>query len=189
MTRAVLVLAAACALFAALPAHGGQGSRTLLQYGDSLSVGTGLYLAGSLRGWSVSESYGISRHAYEAPGGLRALGSGLPRVIVISLGTNDDPSAVARFSRYVRDVVSVAGPGRCVIWSTIVRPAYAGVSYDGYNAVLRRAARTYRTLRVFDWQAMARANPQWFGGDGVHPTVAGYRARAAALARLAKTCP
>ena len=54
--------------------------------------------------------------------------------------------------------------------------------------MLRRAAISYRNFRVFDWQALAKAHPQWFGSDGVHPTAAGYRVRAAALARLIKTC-
>ena len=43
-------------------------------------------------------------------------------------------------------------------------------------------------LRVLDWAAMARAHPSWFGRDGVHPTMTGYRARAAATARLVRAC-
>jgi lysophospholipase L1-like esterase len=35
---------------------------------------------------------------------------------------------------------------------------------------------------------MARAHPSWFGRDGVHPTMSGYRARAAATARLVQRC-
>ncbi len=44
-------------------------------------------------------------------------------------------------------------------------------------------------LHVFDWQALARSNPQWFGPDGVHPNADGYRKRAAELARLVRSCP
>lgn len=188
MRPVAALLAVVAALLAALPAAGAQKSRTLLHYGDSLAVGTGLFLPADLRGWSIEQSTGVSRHADEAPAGLRAFGSALPRVIVVSLGTNDDPSAVSRFAATVRSVVRLAGPGRCVVWSTIVRPPYNGISYDGYNAALRRADRTYRNLSVFDWQGMARAHPEWFGSDGVHPTMAGYRARAAALARLVRAC-
>jgi len=188
--KAILVLAAAtCALAASLPATGAQNSRTLLDFGDSLAIGTGLFLAGVLPGWTVRESHSVSRHAYEGPTGLRAFGSGLPRVVLISLGTNDDPGTVLRFSGYVRDAVRIAGPHRCVIWSTIVRPPYNGVSYDGYNTVLRRAARAYPNLRLLDWEGLARAHPQWFGSDGVHPSADGYRARAAAVAQVVKRCP
>jgi lysophospholipase L1-like esterase len=141
---ALVAGAVACALATAVAAPAAQASRTLLVYGDSLVVGTGLFLPATLAGWPV---------------------------------------------RTVRDVVRIAGPRGCVIWSTIARPPYDGVSYDGYNRALRRIARARPSLRVFDWQALSRDNPQWFGSDGVHPSAAGYRARATALARLVKTCP
>lgn len=180
---AVVILATAAAAPAARTSH------TVLHFGDSLAVGTGIYLPAALRGWQVTQSFGVSRHADEGPPGLRSYGAALPRVIVISLGTNDDPGAASRFARTVADVVRIAGPSRCVIWSTIVRPPYNGVSYDGYNEALRRLARAHPSLHVFDWQALARANPQWFGSDGVHPTATGYRKRAAMLSRLVKSCP
>jgi hypothetical protein len=76
----------------------------------------------------------ISRHAADVPGAMRGLGAALPRVIVVSAGTNDDPGAVARFNRVVRESVAIAGPTRCVVWSTIVRPPYQGVSYAGVQS-------------------------------------------------------
>jgi lysophospholipase L1-like esterase len=181
--------AVACALAAAVASPAAQTSRTVLQFGDSLAVGTGVFLPAALRGWSIDTSAAISRHADDGPPGLRSLGAALPHVLVISLGTNDDPGAFSRFARAVRDVVRIAGPRRCVIWSTIVRPPFAGVSYDGYNRALRRIAASHETLHVFDWQALARSNPQWFGLDGVHPNADGYRERAAELARLVRSCP
>ena len=51
----------------------------------------------------------------------------------------------------------------------VVRPPYNGVSYNGYNRVLRRASDEVPNFRVFDWQALARTHPGWFGSDGVHP--------------------
>ena len=160
----------------------------MLHYGDSLTVGTGLYLSTFLPGWSITQSASISRHADEGPAAVRALSSALPRVLVISLGANDDPGAVGAFAERRAPHRATAGRDRCVIWSTVVRPPYNGVSYEGYNRVLRRAAARYANFRVFDWQALAEAHPQWFGSDGVHPTAAGYRARAAALARLVRSC-
>lgn len=162
-------------------------TRTVLHYGDSLAVGTQLFLDDYLRGWRIRSDVTISKHATEVPGGLRSIGRALPRVIVVSAGTNDDPSAAARFARAVRETVAVAGPSRCVIWATVVRPPYEGVSYAGYNRALRLLARRRATLHVLDWAAMAYEHPGWFGSDGVHPSATGYRVRAAATARLIRT--
>jgi hypothetical protein len=181
-----LVLVLACAASAA---SGDAGtSRTLLNYGDSLAVGTGLYIKPLLAGWSVRNDSAISRHADAADADLRGYGPSLPRVIVVSLGANDAPGRRAWFRQQVLDVLDIAGPGRCVIWSTIVRPPYRGTSYDGLNAVLRDLDRHSEVLRVFDWAALARAHPAWFARDGVHPTMTGYRTRAAEIARLARAC-
>ena len=184
---AVVLVALACALAAAASA-GAAGSRDVLSYGDSLSVGTNLYLRTYLRGWDVRSLAAISTHAEEVPGALRGFGTSLPRVVVVSAGTNDDPGRVSGFARIVRETLAVAGPRRCVVWSTIVRPPYQGVSYSGYNRALAAIAAHRRNLRVFDWVGMARTHGSWFGTDGVHPTATGYRARAAAIARLVRSC-
>jgi lysophospholipase L1-like esterase len=183
----VALAALACALVAGSPA-GAAGNRTVLSYGDSLSVGTNLYLGRYLRGWNVRPVAAISTHADQVPGALRSYGSALPRVVVVSAGTNDDPGRVSGFARIVRETLAIAGPRRCVVWSTIVRPPYAGVSYSGYNRALASIAAHHLNLRVFDWVKMAGAHSSWFGSDGVHPTATGYRARAAAIARLVMRC-
>jgi lysophospholipase L1-like esterase len=185
--RFALLTAVLACLLAAWASPSSAGQRTVLNYGDSLAVGTQLYLGSYLSGWAVRNETEISRHAIDVPGALRSLGSALPRVIVVSAGTNDDPGTVSRFARTVRDTLAIAGSSRCVIWATIVRPPYAGVSYSGYNRALRTIARRHPTLHVLDWAAMADAHPGWFGSDGVHPSMTGYRARAAATARLIRT--
>ena len=83
--------------------------------------------------------------------------------------------------------MQTAGPERCVIWSTIVRPPYTGVSYDGLNNVLFDAARRWQSFHVFDWRSLAHAHPGWFGTDGVHPSIPGYRLRAKSLAAFIRT--
>ena len=191
MSRPARLVALACALACALVASSplaAAGNRTVLSYGDSLAVGTDLFLDGLLSGWRVRSQAVISRHASDVPPALRAFGASLPAVIVVSAGTNDDPGRVSGFARVVLETLAVAGPHRCVVWATIVRPPYRGVAYDGYNRALAAIARTHANLRVLDWAAMARAHPSWFGRDGVHPTMTGYRARAAATARLVRSC-
>lgn len=167
---------------------GAAGNRTVLHYGDSLAVGTDLFLERFLRGWTVQSSTALNLHAHDVPDAVRSLGRSLPRVLVVSAGTNDDPGAVSEFRALVRRTLSLVGQGRCVVWATVVRPPYRGVSYEGYNDALRAAARRLPNLLVLDWAAMAKAHPGWFGADGVHPSMDGYRARAKATARLIERC-
>lgn len=185
----LLVLTAAALTVVVAPTRAGAVEpRTVLHYGDSLTVGTGAYLSSFLPGWSITESGRVGRHAGEGADAVRSLRASLPEVLVISLGTNDDPRAVSGFAADVRRIEEAAGRERCVVWATVARPPFNGVSYDGYNSVLRRAAATYANFRVFDWQALSRTHPEWFRSDGVHPSAEGYRTRAAALAKLVKSC-
>jgi lysophospholipase L1-like esterase len=190
LTLVVLVLALFAAAGGALASQNRSTARTLYVDGDSLSVGTGWYLSSHLRGWTLRGTVAVSRHASEGVAAVvqRAREGLLERVVVVDLGTNDDPSAVSSFRGYVLDVLRAAGPSRCVIWSSINRPPYNGISYDGYNAALRSLDARYGNLHVFDWARLARSHPEWFGSDGVHPTSAGYRARASGLAWLIKHC-
>ncbi len=160
----------------------------MLHNGDSLAVGTQIYLRGALPGWRIRYSADISRHAPEGPRIMRRFGSGLPRVIVVSLGTNDDPRALGTFRNAIRATMRVAGRRRCVVWANIVRPRVGGAGYGALNRVLAQEARARRNLRVFQWAAMARANRHWFGRDGVHPSGAGYAARARGIARVVRRC-
>ena len=157
--------------------------------GDSIAFGTNLFLPRFLPGWTITSSIGVSRHASDGAATIEERGATLPRVVVVNLGTNDDPSAVSVFASYVRRVVRAAGSHRCVIWATIVRPPYAGVSYDGLNGALLDAAAASKSFHVFDWRELARAHPAWFGADGVHPSIPGYRVRAKQLAAFIRsTC-
>ena len=104
--------------------------------GDSLAEGTRPYIPVELPRWRVKQSTSVSRHAYEGDDVMRRLGSRLPRVIHVSLGTNDDPGDVDGFRDAIADVMKVAGGSRCVVWANIVRPPYRGVSYRGLNRAL-----------------------------------------------------
>jgi len=171
-----------------VPASAASLSRRVLHNGDSLAVGTALYLRPALPGWAIRTSADISRHASEGPPVLRRLGSRLPRVIVMSLGTNDDPRALGLFRRAIRSTMRIAGPRRCVVWANIVRPPVAGAGYGAMNAVLAREAGRRRNLRLFNWVRMARAHRGWFGPDRVHPSGVGYRARARGIAEEVRRC-
>lgn len=186
------LLAAVCAVLLSVggwsTAASAGSSRTVFVDGDSLAVGTMLYLRRYLPGWRVRDSIHVSRHAYEGLAPITARGSGLERVVIVDLGTNDDPSRVSTFTTSVRRIMAAVGPERCVVWPTINRPPYHGISWDGFNRALRRLSGRYENLRVYDWAAAARAHPGWFGADGVHPSFTGYRVRAAGIAKLVKGC-
>lgn len=181
LTLILLVLPAAPAL--------GRSEHSLFVNGDSLAVGTKPYFPGALPGWSIRTSATISRHAYEGASILRAQGSSLARVIFVSLGTNDDPRNTGSFRRSVRSIMSAAGPERCVVWSTIVRPAVAGKSYRAYNRILKAQAKRRPNLRVFRWRALLSKHPDWLGPDGVHVDAVGYETRARAIAKKIAACP
>jgi lysophospholipase L1-like esterase len=175
-------------LLVAAPAWAEAPSRKLLVNGDSLAVGTKPYIPPALEGWKVTQSTAVSRHAHQGAQVMRSYGRGLPRVIHVSLGTNDDPSQVEGFSAAIEDIMDVAGERRCVVWTNIVRPPYRGTSYDAYNRALAREDRERDNLRVVDWARMVKRNRDWLADDGVHVSAEGYRARALAVAREVKRC-
>jgi lysophospholipase L1-like esterase len=172
----------------AAPASADALSRRLLVNGDSLAVGTAPYLPRELGRWKVTQSTAVSRHAFEGASVLRAYARRLPRVIHVSLGTNDDPRSLTAFRSAIRAVMAVAGPRRCVVWANVVRPPVAGATYAGYNRVLAQESKPRKNLRVVNWARMVRENSYWLAGDGVHVSAEGYQVRARAVARSVRRC-
>ena len=135
--------------------------RAVYVNGDSLAIGTAPYLRRYLPRWKVVHTYDISRHAPQGVAMVharRAKGA-LPPVIVVQLGTNDDPRHLSGFRQSVKTVLQAAGKKRCVVWANIVRPPLVGTSYAGYNAILAEFAAKRQNFRVFDWFSMVNANP------------------------------
>ena len=163
------------------------GPRSALIVGDSLSVGAGPHIEAALKGWEVQTLAREGKHADEGVAEITGRAD-LPPVLMVSLGTNDDPSAVDTFAGYVQTVLDAAGPSGCVVWPNIVRPPYNGVSYSGYNRALARLHATNPNLRVVDWAGIVAANPSVLSGDGVHATPAGYAVLGRAIAQTARTC-
>jgi hypothetical protein len=180
--------ALALVVLLAAPAAAEALNRRVLVNGDSLAVGTKPYIPRELSGWKVRQSTAVSRHAYEGADVMRSYRRRLPRVIHVSLGTNDDPRQVKVFAGAIAEVMEVAGPRRCVVWANIVRPPVGGKSYAAYNRALTRESHSRANLRIVNWARMVRRNPDWLSGDGVHVSAEGYRARAAAVARVVRRC-
>jgi hypothetical protein len=156
-------------------------SHSVLDVGDSLSVGAAPYLRAQLRGYRIEPEHDVGLHAYDAARIVTGTHP-LPSVVVVSAGTNDDPRIVSTFIRSVSTIVTAAGTARCVVWPTIVRPPAVGATYAGINQALGHAAARHSNLVLVDWVRLVRAHPWWLAKDGVHVSAAGYRARAAAIA-------
>jgi lysophospholipase L1-like esterase len=166
---------------------GTPGSGRALVVGDSLAEGTEAPLAQLLPSWRIQTSAFTGRHTDDGVSEIVGT-SKLPPVLVVSLGTNDDPSAVSSFGSSVEAVLQAAGPSRCVIWANIVRPPYNGVSYAGYNRVLALSSAANPNLTIVDWAGIVRSDPGVLASDSVHATPSGYQARAEAIAQAMQTC-
>jgi lysophospholipase L1-like esterase len=161
--------------------------RTVLDLGDSLSLGTDPYLRPHLRAYRVRRHYDVGLHAYDAATIVTGMERALPSVLVVSAGTNDDPRIVSTFERAVSTILQAAGKSRCVVWPTIARPPAVGKSYDGLNRALVRAAERHENLVLVGWAWRVQLHPRWLAADGVHVSAEGYRARASAIADAVTT--
>jgi lysophospholipase L1-like esterase len=183
---AATFFAGAVGILSLLAATGAQAHwtspRTVLDLGDSLSLGTDPYLRPHLRAYRVRRHYDVGLHAYDAAAIVTKMERALPSVLVVSAGTNDDPRIVSTFERAVSTIVQAAGNARCVVWPTIARPPAVGKSYQGFNRALVRAAERHENLVLVGWAWRVQRHPRWLAADGVHVSAEGYRARAAAIA-------
>jgi dienelactone hydrolase len=159
----------------------------VLYVGDSLALGTAPQLRGALGGASVRADGRIGRPSGEAVGVLRSLFSGGYRVVVFDAGVNDDPSNPGRLAGDLAAARNVVG-GRCLVVATVSRPPYNGVSVAGMNRAIRSFASSSPNVRLVDWRSFAVSNPGLINRDGVHPTGAGYAARARLFASAIRSC-
>jgi hypothetical protein len=166
-----------------VPTAGDTGAVTLL--GDSLNVGIEPYLRDELRGWSIDAHDRVGRTTAEGLEELRALRTKLAPVVVVSLGTNDADGSEAEFRTLVAQAMEIAGPGRCVLWATIVRN---GASREELNEVLEDAASDNANLRLVDWASMVARDRDVLAFDAVHGTPDGYALRAQETASAVREC-
>ncbi len=100
----------------------------------------------------------------------RTLGS----IVVIDLGTNG-PVDLGQFQQ----MMSVLAGASVVVFVTVhLPPSYSW--YMSVNATLEQGVPMYHDTRLANFNALADANPQWFGPDGVHMAIGGIGAQAMA---------
>lgn len=137
-----------------------------LVIGDSVSLGAESCLAA--RGYRVDSEVGRQFST-----GLDLLrvhaADGLPRTLVIHLGTNG-PFDSSGFS----SVMQLADGVERVVWVTISLPPASRYSFvDSLNDMIRSQASSYDNVRVADFAAAAARHPEWLAGDGIHIAGAG----------------
>ena len=137
-----------------------------LVIGDSVSLGAESCLSG--RGYRVDSEVGRQFST-----GLDLLrvhaADGLPRTLVIHLGTNGpfDSSGFASAMQLADDVERV-------VWVTIALPPASRYSFvDSLNDMIRSQAAGYDNVRVADFASAAARHPEWLAGDGIHIAGAG----------------
>jgi lysophospholipase L1-like esterase len=188
LPAAALVLTTAAAA-TALPASASarvtaaDASARVLVVGDSLAVGLKATLP-DLLGEDVAWD---AKSGRTTPQGLAALRASLrvvrPKVVVVSLGTNDGPDP-ARFANRIDRALAAIGPDACVVWSDIYRPARKG-PYAALNGVLTAEALKVKRLHLVAWdRAVARRAVTL--PDGLHPDADGFAYRARLIAQTVR---
>jgi len=159
-----------------------------LVVGDSLTVGVAPDLPGLLRGWKLRIDGGVGRPTATAARIVDETAS-LPRRVAFLLGTNDAPDGDALLGELQLLLKRLPADG-CLVTATIARPAVGGVGYEHENERLRLLALQDARVRLVDWARMTAAHPEWLAADPlhVHPSPAGYEARAAAVASALRSC-
>lgn len=134
--------------------------------GDSVMLGA----RSELRQHGFRVDADESRQAYKGPALLRARGAGLPRNVVVHLGTNGTfPLSTCK------RMIQIAGKDRRVFLVT----DHASRSWiKSNNRVIRTCAASFAEGRVHvvDWDWAASRHPQWLYADRIHLKPAGKAA-------------
>jgi hypothetical protein len=134
--------------------------------GDSVLAGAAPCLA--RRGIDVDAKQ--SRRVTDALAILERKGDRLPSRIIVHLGTNGGVT-----ESEADRVMALLGTDRVVLWSTIQLPDDpTRYTYErSTNDVIAALARRYDTVRIFDWEAISRQQPEWLYAEGIHMTPQG----------------
>ena len=185
--RLLLAVMSVLAVALAVPGHGSAQTGGVLVVGDSLEVGTGPHLRRELASAALTIDARRGRPSSEGVGVVRERLRPGHEVVVFDLGVNDDPSEPQPLARNLEEVRTLVGD-RCLVVATLSRRPLDGVSIDGMNRVIRKFVADTPRAHLFDWRDATQSDPRLLGRDRLHPTPAGYLARARLLARAITDC-
>jgi hypothetical protein len=111
--------------------------------------------------------------------------------VVVALGTNDLLSRREKaYPAWIIDQMMSRAKGKPVLWVEVtyggVHPDYVGRARR-FNSALADATKKFPNLAIAPWFAAYPSKTRSWERDGIHPTVSGYRTRAAFLAKEIST--
>lgn len=149
------------------PAAPGLVAGRVTVVGDSVTIDAAPALEATIPGVQVDAQVGEQwETGVSVLAGLRAEGQ-LGSVVVVALGTNG-PVSVGEFQQMMSVLQRV---------SRVVIVTNHGPASDSWmeqnNAMFDSEVPHYANARIANWDAVAAANPGWFGADGVHMVIGG----------------
>jgi hypothetical protein len=137
--------------------------------GDSVLLGARTCVAA--KGWAYDAKG--SRQAPAVRDVLAAMGSRVPHLVAVHVGTNGGVT-----DRQIDAIMKVLGPRRLVVWVTIQLPDDGRYSHEARsNTSIRQAAHRYPNARLADWNLRSEGHlSTWTWSDHIHLQPAGCRA-------------
>lgn len=163
----------------AIPPTFGPGTSTLL-IGDSLAVGIAQPLAELMPDRELVVEAAEGRNTPTSVALVTDHVDYTPSIWVVSLGTND---YAEEFPDQARQLLDLAGDGRCVVWFDVHRPGYD----EPIDETLQQLATTHPNVHLIPWDRIADAHPEWFLVDEIHPDGEGYQRRAQLAAQAVQS--
>lgn len=142
--------------------------------GDSVLLGARTCVAA--KGWSYDAKG--SRQAPAVRDVLASLGTSLPHLVAVHVGTNGGVT-----DQQIDAIMKVLGSKRIVVWVTIQLPDDGRYSHElRSNTAIRHAAWRFPNTRLADWNARSEPNlATWTWSDHIHLQPAGCRAFASLI--------
>jgi peptidoglycan/LPS O-acetylase OafA/YrhL/lysophospholipase L1-like esterase len=135
---------------------------------------------------SMVETYKDQPNATQVVRRQRA--SGYAGCVVLALGTNDSANTggdVEKLGARIDAMMALLGADQPALWTTTRtlrdRGPYQNANTKSWTQALTQACVRHPNMRVYDWAS--EVQDEWFSKDGIHPSGAGYRERAARIAR------
>ena len=141
--------------------------------GDSIMLGASDELRRDLGNVTIDAAVGRQVSQAIAVLQAKAAAGALANTILIHIGTN------GTFTADQFDTIMRLAGGRRVVFVNIK----AGRSWqDGNNSLLWSKVRQYPNASIVDWYSASISHPEYFAGDGIHPSLTGIRAYASLIA-------
>ncbi|MFN8500222.1 MAG: SH3 domain-containing protein [Anaerolineae bacterium] len=141
--------------------------------GDSIMLGASDELRRDLGNVTIDAAVGRQVSAAIAVLQAKAAAGALGNTILIHIGTN------GTFTADQFDTIMRLAGGRRVVFVNIK----AGRSWqDGNNGLLWSKVGQYPNASLVDWYNASVNHPEYFAGDGIHPSAAGIRAYGSLIA-------